>query len=466
MYGGYLKKLASVWLRLILNLSPRFLDCHNFNARNNGCGIEDMLDIKLIRNKPDTIQAICNERGLKVDIDSLLRIDGERLDLLSKIEALRRESNELVSLIKSADSNSRGKLIEKGAYLKAQIQDLNSLHIKVDAAYTVKLMTVPNLYADDTPTGKNEDNNIEIEVFNQHRGFKVGDKDHISIGNLIGMNFEAGTRIAGSGFPLMSGPMAQLEDGILRYAYDRAVADGFIPVNVPLLAKHDIIEGLGFNPRRSDEGSEIFSTTRDDLCLIGTAEIPLVGQYAGVTFEWSQLPIKLVSRTPCFRREGSYGRRDAGLYRNKMFNKVELVVITDEENAASLFEDIRTFEIKLFKDLGIHCRTVRICAGDLGAPAFKKYDLEAWMMGRGEGGDLPGWGELTSCSNCTDYQSRRLNIRYKKSGEKSKFVYTLNGTGITTRAMIPVLEQYQNSDSSITIPEVLRPYLGGLHVLR
>lgn len=425
-----------------------------------------MLDIKLIRENPHLIQSVCDERGLDVDVKSLLATNDERLSLLVEIEGLRSQSNDLASSIKGADPDTRGVLIRRGTELKKQLQKLNELHSELHDIYITKLLSVPNLYADDTPKGKKEENNIELEKFGKKPSFDFKARDHIALGNRLGLDFDAGARIAGSGFPLMTGVMAQLEDAILRYAYDRAVDSGFIPVNVPLLAKTDILEGLGFNPRRNEDGSEIFSTTRDDLCLAGTAEISLVGQYSGLTFDWGKLPIKLVSRTPCFRREGSYGRRDAGLYRNKMFNKVELVIITDENNAASLLEEIRDFETRLFNDLGIFYRVIRICAGDLGAPAFKKYDLEAWMMGRGEGGFSSGWGELTSCSNCTDYQSRRLNIRYKKDGQKSKFVHTLNGTGITTRAMIPLLEQYQNFDSSITVPEVLRPYLNGKEVLR
>lgn len=424
-----------------------------------------MLDMKFIRKNPNLVQSVCNERGVDVDIDSLLALDKERLELLAKLESSRAQSNELASLIKVTDGNERKSLIKTGTHLKKQIQDLKHLHGEVHKTYMAKLMAVPNLYAEDTPLGKSEDSNIELESLNKMPSYRFVPKDHIELGRLLGMDFEAGARIAGSGFPLMTGAMARLEDTVLRFAYDKAVQNGFIPVNVPLLAKTDIIEGLGFNPRRNDEGSEIFATTQDDLCLVGTAEIPLVGQFSGITFEQSELPIKLVSRAPCFRREGSYGRRDAGLYRNKMFNKVELVVITDESNAPRLLEDIRLFEEQLFLDLGIYCRAIRICAGDLGAPAFKKYDLEAWMMGRGSDGLSSGWGELTSCSNCTDYQSRRLNIRYKDE-KNSKYVHTLNGTGITTRAMIPILEQYQNIDGSITIPDVLQPYLGGEKVLR
>lgn len=243
------------------------------------------------------------------------------------------------------------------------------------------------------------------------------------------------------------------------------MAKGFVPVSVPLLARPDIFQGLGFNPRRNDEGSEIFSLASDDLYMAGTAEIALVGQFSGEILDSKTLPVNLVAMTPCFRREGASGRRDAGLYRNKMFHKVELVSVTTAEDSAAALQTILDFELDIFKQLGIYFRVIRICAGDLGAPAFKKYDVEGWMLGRGND-DAWGWGELTSCSNCTEYQSRRLKIRHKSGSDKPVFTHTVNGTGITTRALIPLLEQNQQHDGSIVIPEVLRPYLNGDEVLR
>lgn len=424
-----------------------------------------MLDIKVIRDNPLLIQEICNERGLNVDVSSLLAINNQRLKLLSELEELRNQSNKLSSLINEATPKERENLIKESSGIKKNLKTLNQSYSSVNISYHEQLMRIPNLYDEDTPQGKDDSSNVELDIFGTKPRFEFDAHDHISLGTMLGMDFDAGARVAGSGFPLMKGKMALLEDAVIKYAFDRALKVGFTPVNVPLLAKSEILEGLGFNPRRDDQGTEIFSTAQDNLCLAGTAEIALVGQFADQIIEANELPLKLVAKTPCFRREGAYGRRDAGLYRNKMFNKVELVIISDEKRSHELLEEIREFEINLFRDLDIYFRVVRICAGDLGAPAFKKYDIEAWMMGRGDNGNLAGWGELTSCSNCTNYQARRLNIRYKLENQKPKFVHTLNGTGITSRVMIPILEQYQNADSTITIPDVLRPYMGGKQIL-
>ena len=420
-----------------------------------------MLDIKIIRENPSSIQKMCDLRGVAADISALLAVDSRKVKLQREVEALRAESNDVASAMRNATPEEREALKLKGGLLKKEIKIADELLDSLNAQFMDLMKAVPNRYDDDTPMGSEEEDNIQLEVFGAPPEFDFTPLDHIQLGNKLGMDFDAATRVSGTGCPLLKGDMALLENAIMRFVQDRAVAAGFTPTNVPLLAKQEVLEGLGFNPRRDDAGTEIFSTAQDDLCLAGTAEIALVGQYRGLLLDTAQLPIKAVALTPCFRREGSYGRRDAGLYRNKMFQKVELVVLTTAANSAAVLEDIRQFEIQVFKDLGVHFRVIRICAGDLGAPAYKKYDLEGWMMGRGKDGQAAGWGELTSCSNCTDYQSRRLNIRHKHSGAKPAYVHTLNGTGVTSRALISVLEHYQNQDGSIAVPEVLHPYLGG-----
>ncbi len=420
-----------------------------------------MLDIKFVRENPKIVKEICENRGLKLDIDKLLSIDSQRVKLQMEVEDLRHQSNKNSSLIKTASENDKNTLIKQGSILKKQIKELEEKLSNTNKLFQELYKNLPNQYADDTPLGGTEDDNIELEVFGNNPQYKADSLDHINIGESLGLDFASGTKVAGSGFPLLKGQIAMLEDAILRFTIDSAINSGFTRLNVPVLAKTNILEGLGFNPRREDEGTEIFSTVHDNLCLAGTAEIPLVGQYTDTIIEERLLPVKIVAQTPCFRREGAYGRRDAGLYRNKMFNKVELVIISKQEESEHLLEEIKEFEINIFKQLGIYFRVVRICAGDLGAPAYKKYDLEGWMIGRGADGE-PGWGELTSCSNCTDYQSRRLKIRYKDSQGKNKIAHTLNGTGITTRALIPILEQNQQSDGTVNIPDVLQKYLGGL----
>lgn len=421
-----------------------------------------MLDIKIIRENPEKIQSLCHERGMDVDITSLLAVDSRKLKILKEIESLRAESNQISGLMRDASPEERASIKLKGSQLKKEIKIANDLLTRLESEYSSLMKQVPNLYADDTPLGFEELSNVELEVFGSKPEYSFEPKDHIELGEKLGMDFDAASRVAGSGFPMLKGNLALLENALLRFVQDQAINAGFVPHNVPLLARHEILEGLGFNPRRSDEGTEIFSTIQDDLCLAGTAEISLVGQFAEQTLDSSALPIKIVAMTPCFRREGAYGRRDAGLYRNKMFNKVELVTLSTESDSTDLLEDIRKFEIDVFKQIGIYFRVIRICAGDLGAPAYKKYDLEGWMLGRGDENNNAGWGELTSCSNCTDYQSRRLKIRHKSGSNKPSFVHTLNGTGVTSRALITILEQFQNEDGSVNVPEVLQPYMRGI----
>ena len=425
-----------------------------------------MLNIDFIRKNAAQVQEICKQRGLNVDISQLMALDQQRRKLTAETESLRQKSNQVASGMKKATPKERPGLIAQGKQIKQEIAILDGLLTKVQADFNAVIMTVPNTYEDDTPFGHTDEDNVELKQFGNAPTFDFEAKDHIELGNALGMDFDAATRVAGAGFPLLRGEMARLETAVLRFVQDQAVGLGFTPVSVPLLARPSILAGLGFNPRRDDEGSEIFSLASDDLYMAGTAEIALVGQFANEILDTDELPINLVAMTPCFRREGASGRRDAGLYRNKMFHKVELVSITTPEESAAALQKIHDFEVSIFEQLGIHFRIIRICAGDLGAPAYKKYDLEGWMMGRGGEDEAWGWGELTSCSNCTEYQARRLKIRHKSGKEKPAFVHTINGTGVTTRALIPLLEQNQQADGTVIVPEALRPYLNGDEVLK
>ncbi len=422
-----------------------------------------MIDLK--KMKPEEIAQVCKARGVKIDVPQLLAVLDEKTTLLAKLEDARSRANDIAKLVQTAPAGERAELIREGGALKHRIKIYEGFHTQLNTTFEEFSLALPNDLAKDTPIGTSDAANVQVEVFGEPRKFEFRPKDHLELGKDFGMDLEAGTRVAGSGFPLMRGPLAQMESAMLRFVYDKAISSGFTPVSVPVLAKTAVLKGIGFNPRRADDGTEIFFTN-DDLCLAGTAEIPLVGQYAGQIIETKELPIKLVALTPCFRREGAHGRRDAGLYRNRMFYKVELVVLAEEGKTDAIHEEIRAFETEVFKELGLHFRVLRISSGDLGAPAFKKYDLEGWMMGRGGDSADAGWGELTSCSNCTDFQSRRLMIRHKSGDKKPEYVHTLNGTGVTTRALICLLEQHQNADGSVNIPPVLRQHMAGKEILR
>ncbi|PQJ44598.1 serine--tRNA ligase [Vibrio jasicida] len=420
-----------------------------------------MLEVGFIHTYPEEVIEICKNRGININIPRLIELDIQRKKHQTQLDALNAQSNTLAKNIQSVPVEEKRDLIEKGSQLKKERAHLESEYHGIKAEYEQLLSQVPNNYAEDTPLALSDEGNVELEVFGRPPEMKFDAKNHMELGQQFGLVPEASVRVAGSGFPLMRGAMAALENAVLRFTFDNAVAQNFTPCSVPLLIKPDVLTGLGFNPRRDDDGTEIFSLERDNLSLAGTAEVSLVGQYSGEVINSNSLPVKHVALTPCFRREGSYGRRDAGLYRNKMFNKVELVALTLPEKAEEMLQTILEFEKSIFTSLDIHFRIIRICSGDLGAPAFKKYDVEGWMRGRGSNSEEWGWGELTSCSNCTDYQTRRLKIRHSNGQGKPQVLHSLNGTGITTRALICILEQNQTEDGDVVIPAVLQPYLFG-----
>lgn len=415
-----------------------------------------MLDIKDVRNFPEKVKESIAQKGLgSVNVDDILKADHICKELQNKYDNARASQR---SAGREGGKELKTVVVQAEHDLKEARQNLNGLMLKL-----------PNFMAEGTPLGVDDNENIELEVYGEKPNFTFQPKDHVELGEKIGLDLESGTNIAGKGFPILRGQIALLEKAIMQFVVDEAMKKGFEYMQVPLVARPDILRGIGFSPRRDDAQTEIFNLADDDLCLAGTAEISLVGHLTGKTIETTSLPIRIIAQNTCFRREGGAGgRRDRGLYRQKMFNKAELVVIDTPEDSEKDLEEIKGFEIEIFKKLGICFRVVLICAGDMGAPAYKKYDLEGLMYGRTGRDDDWGWGELTSCSNCTDFQARRLGIYYKDQGTKGRgsLVHTLNGTGVTTRALIPVLEQFQNEDGSITIPKVLQPYMGGQEVIK
>lgn len=412
-----------------------------------------MLDIKLVREQTDIIKQGLVARGIHgVNVDEVLRLD-------QATRLAQRAYDDARSAQRDAGKDG-------GKEIKQKVQDAEEALRLARTALDDLLPQLPNFMAADTPQGADDNSNVEIARFGVEPHFDFTPQDHVTLGKRLGLDFEAGTAVAGAGFVIMRGKMALYERAVMQFVLDEATKIGFEYMQVPVLARPSILRGIGFNPRRDDAATEIFNLADDDLCLTGTAEITLVGHLAGQSLNTADLPLKMIAQTPCFRREGgASGRRDKGLYRQKTFNKAELVAFSTPEQADGILEEIRAFEEGIFKKLGICFRVVRICAGDLGAPAYKKYDVEGLMYGRHEEGKW-GFGELTSCSHCTDYQARRLEIFHKNPGDKGRgaLVHTLNGTGVTTRVMIPLLEQFQQVDGTVRVPAVLQPYLQGAEV--
>jgi seryl-tRNA synthetase len=305
------------------------------------------------------------------------------------------------------------------------------------------------------PIGKDDTENVEIRRAGEIPDFGFEPKDHVELGELLGIvDFERGTKVAGSKFYFLRGDAVLLELGLVRYALDVLMQRGYEPTITPDLARDEALVGTGFIPRGPE--TQIYSIEGSDLSLIATAEITLAGSLAGEIVDDDRLPIRLAGLSHCFRTEaGSHGRASRGLYRVHQFTKVEMFAFTTPEQSEAMHEEMLGIEEEIFQGLGIPYRVVDICTGDLGGAAYRKYDLEAWMPGRN------AYGEITSTSNTTDYQARRLQIRYRKTGGRPQLLHTLNGTAIAvSRTLIPLLENYQQEDGSILLPEALVPYVG------
>ncbi|PID38804.1 MAG: serine--tRNA ligase [Proteobacteria bacterium] len=420
-----------------------------------------MLDIKLIREDPNRIRTSILRRNLdasKVDIDALLAADARWREAEKRVNELRARRNELSSSIKTLQANARQAAIDEVKELK---QELGSLEGEVETLAAERdelLRLMPNVLADDVPDGKTDEENAEISRWGEPPSFDFEPRDHVELGQITDtIDFDRAAKVTGSNFYFLKREAALLEQALLAFAAAQLVGEGFIPIATPDLARAEVLEGIGFAPRGPER--QVYNVEESDLCLVGTAEITVGGYHADEILSAEQLPLRYLGFSHCFRTEaGAYGRESRGLYRVHQFSKAEMFILCKEDDSTTQHEAIRDYEERLLQALRIPYRVVNVCAGDLGAPAAKKYDIEAWMPGR------EAYGEVTSCSNCLDYQARRLKIRYRPEAKASpRFVHLLNGTALAiSRTMIAIYENNQRADGSIAIPEVLQPSLGGL----
>jgi seryl-tRNA synthetase len=418
-----------------------------------------MLDIKYIRENAQLVQTNAENKRMKADIPALLSLDERRLELLKEVELIRKERNEVADAMKFATADSRPPLIEKGKELKETLAKKETEFETVDSEWKTALLAVPNMTHPDAPIGASDEDNVEKKVFGEVPSPSFTPRSHVELAEMHDLiDFERGAKVAGAKFYFLKGKLAMLEQALTQWTLKLMVEEGYIPMITPDLARDEVLLGAGFTPR-GDE-TQIYSVENTDLSLIGTAEIPLGGYHMNEVIDEETLPLKYVGLSHCFRTEaGTYGRESYGLYRVHQFSKVELFIFAAPWQSEALHEELRRLEELVFQKLGLTFRTVDICTGDLGGPAYRKYDLEAWMWGRGDG--KGGWGEVTSTSNCTDYQARRLNVKLRKKDGSLDYAHTLNGTAVAlSRGLIAILEQYQNEDGSITVPEVLRPFTG------
>ena len=420
-----------------------------------------MLDRRFIVDHRDAILKNCADRGMTADVDRFVELDERCREMLNQVQELNRRANEVSKSIgKAKDAGEREARKEDGRQLRAQKDASQTEHDELLAELESIQRSIPNMAHADAPIGRDDKANLEIRRgAHEPRQFDFQPLDHVELGQRLDLfDFEGGAKTTGHGFYFLKNDAVLLELALQRFALDVLMQEGFTLATTPDLARREILEGIGFNPRGSE--TQIYSVENSDLCLVATAEITLGGYHAGDVLSAEQLPIKIGGISHCFRTEaGAHGRASRGLYRVHQFTKVEMFAFTLPEESDATLEHLCAIECRIFDELGIPYRVVDTATGDLGAPAYRKYDLEAWMPGRGEAGEF---GEVTSTSNCTDYQARRLNVRYKTPTQKgTKFVHTLNGTAIAvSRAAIAVIENYQQADGTILIPEVLRPMMG------
>ncbi len=419
-----------------------------------------MLDIKYIRQNPEAVKANCRNRNIQADVDRVLELDNQRRDLQFSTDNLRRRVKELSDVIpREKDPGRREGLVAEAKRLKETVAGNEKKLTEVLEVFREALSTIPNMTHRDAPIGGSEEENREIRRVGDLPDFGFEPKNHVELGERLDLiDFEGGTRVAGQKFYYLKNEAVLLEYALIRYAVDTLLKEGFTLYTTPDLARSEILDGIGFNPR--GEETQVYSVANSNLCLIGTAEITLGGLYANQIISEDALPIRLLGISHCFRTEaGAPGRAAKGLYRVHQFTKVEMFAFTLPDESDAMHESFVGYEEAIFRGLGIPYRVVDVCTGDLGGPAYRKYDLEAWMPGRGDHG---AWGEVTSTSNCTDYQARRLKIRYKsKKTGKNVFVHMLNGTAVAvSRALIAIMENFQQADGSIVVPHVLGKYTG------
>ncbi|HPN96739.1 MAG TPA: serine--tRNA ligase [Candidatus Moranbacteria bacterium] len=414
-----------------------------------------MLDIKFIRENAEEVKKNCKLRNIKCDIDELLKLDEKRRSLVQYAEELNAEKNKINEIMKiSEDKKEKEELISQGKAVKEKMEKIQPELEEVEKEYRTLLLQVPNMTHPDSPIGKNDSENKEIERYGEPPKFNFEPKGHEELMTELDIiDFERGAKVAGSKFYFLKNEAVFLEQALINFAFQKLIKKGFVPFSTPDLAKDKVLLGIGYNPRGAE--TQIYSVENTDLNLVGTAEITMGGYHMDEVISEDKLPLKYVALSHCYRTEaGSYGRHSSGLYRVHQFTKVEMFAYTTPETSEAMHTELKNIEVEIFKDLGVPFRVVDICTGDLGGPAQRKYDLEAWMTSRQD------WGEVTSTSDTTSYQARRLNVKVERKDGKKEYLHMLNGTAVAiSRALIAIIENYQQVDGSVLIPEVLKPFM-------
>jgi seryl-tRNA synthetase len=419
-----------------------------------------MIDLRDFRENPDRYRKAAQLKRMSVDIDAVLRLDAQRLALQQEFERCRAEQNEASKLIgKLRDPAEKQEAIARTGELKSKVKEAEERAKAAEAELEPLLLTLPQPPDEDVPFGKDDTENVEVRRWGELRRFDFQPRDHATLGAELGLiDIERGVKLAGSRSYFLTGMGTLLHQAVLRLAQDMMVERGFTPMTVPVLVRDEAMTGTGYFPLGKEQAYEM---TNEDppKYLVGTAEVSLTAYHMNETLDGRTLPRKYVATSPCFRREaGTYGKDTAGIYRIHQFDKVEQVVIckNDVEESKRWHQAITENAEAVLQKLNLPYRVAYVCTGDLGQGQIAKYDIESWMPSRN------AYSETHSSSRFYDFQARRLSMRYRDEGGKTQFCHTLNNTVIASpRILIPILENYQNADGSVTVPEVLRPYVGG-----
>jgi len=417
-----------------------------------------MLDYRFIAENLDAVRKNIADRHMNANADAVANLFSRRTELSTALQGLQQQRNTNAAAMKGKLEDSvRTALVEEGKKLKDSIAAAEAELTAAEAELEKEARKIPNMAHPDAPKGREDKDNLEVKRVGEPATFDFEPQDHVKIGqDLDIIDFDSATKVSGTKFYYLKNEGVFLELGLVRYALDILQKKGFTPFITPDIAREEILEGIGFIPR--GEESNVYTLEGEGTCLVGTAEITLGGYYSNTILPKEKLPLRMAGLSHCFRREaGAAGQFSKGLYRVHQFTKLEMFVYCLPEESDHFHQELRAIEEEIFSGLEIPFRVVDTCTGDLGAPAYRKWDLEAWMPGRGNG----DWGEVTSTSNCTDYQARRLNVKYKDEDGKNKFLHMLNGTAIAvSRAIIAILENFQQSDGSVRLPKALIPYCG------
>lgn len=421
-----------------------------------------MLDLKLIRTQTDLVRAGARKKRIEVDLDALLKVDADARATQTEVDALRARQNALSKEVGKAPADKRAALIAEVNSFKAQLAAGEERLRALQAELNTRLLRVPNVPADEVPEGKDDSENVEVRRVGQPRRFEFEAKDHVALAEAQGwLEIERAARLSGSRNYVLKGELSMLETAVMRYALDLMIERGFTPLSVPTLVRSEVMVGTGYFPGGEEQAYRC--DERDDLCLVGTAEVPVTALHQDEILDLAQLPIRYVALSSCYRREaGAAGRDTRGLYRVHQFQKVEQVIldIADEARSIEHHRAIVDNAEFLLQSLELPYRVVNVCGGDLGAPQVQKFDIETWMPSRG------GYGETHSASRFGEYQARRLNLRYRDSEGKVRYCHTLNNTvAASARMLIAILENHQQADGTVRVPAPLQPYLRGRVVL-